>query len=657
MVPENEILPCRGLNLQPIRVHFYVNMPLFLYAEPRLHHYTIVLYIVDVSGIILPSKIIHTNTIEINEESADMKKQYSLKNVKTPELYENVFDFNKIPRIVLDNKIPKVDLPKDYWITCTTFRDGQQARPPYTVEQIVALYSFMHRLGGNNGVIRQCEFFLYSDKDKKAVEECQKLGYKFPEVTGWIRAKKEDFKLVKQMELKETGILTSASDYHIFLKLNKTRKEAMDSYLEVVDAALEEGVLPRCHLEDVTRADFYGFVIPFVQALMKRAEDSKVPIKIRACDTLGFGLPQPETSLPRSVPKIIRGLIEDGGVPSEQLEWHGHNDFHKVLINGEAAWLYGCCAVNGTLLGFGERTGNPPIEGLIMEYLGLKGELLGVNTEVITEIRNYFKEVVKADIPANYPFVGDDFNVTRAGIHADGGIKNERIYNIFDTKKLLNRPIGVSITDKSGVAGIAYWINSFFALKGKAKVDKKKPGIRKVYDRVMQEYANHRVTSISNQEMVKMIRKYMPNLFESELEALKMKARELAYEVIQDAVVSPEVVCMDPPKQVAVLRKVANAHPFIKFIYVTDAKGNKITENVTQRADKGAYKDKFDEFGNFSDRPWFTEAIKKKGVYFTDLYTSKLTGLLCITVSAPIMGSKGKVLGVLGADIRFDSLI
>ena len=586
-----------------------------------------------------------------------MKKRYPLKNVKTPELYEDIFDFNQVPKVVLDNKRPKLSLPKDFWITCTTFRDGQQARPPYTVEQIVDLYSFIYKLGGKNGVIRQCEFFLYSDKDKEVVEECLKLGYRFPEITGWIRARKEDFKLVKQMGLKETGILTSASDYHIFLKLNKTRKEAMDSYLEVVDAALEEGVLPRCHLEDVTRADFYGFVIPFVQALMKRAKKSKVPIKIRACDTLGFGLPQPEASLPRGVPKLIRGLIEEGGVPSEQLEWHGHNDFHKVLINAEAAWLYGCCAANGTLLGFGERTGNPPIEGLIMEYIGLKGKFHGVDTKVITEIGNYFKTAIKTDIPANYPFVGDEFNVTRAGIHADGGIKNERIYNIFDTKKLLKRPIGVSITDKSGVAGIAYWIGNFFGLKGKNKVDKKDPGVRKVYDLVMQEYANNRITSISNQEMVKMTRKYLPDLFKSELEELKMKAKELAYELIRDAVVSPEVVGMDPKKQVTVLKEFVNTHSFIKFIYITDAKGNKITENVTQRIDKGAYKNNFDEFGNFSDRAWFTGAMKKKGVYFTDLYTSKLTGVLCITVSAPIKDAKGKILGILGVDIKFDSLI
>jgi isopropylmalate/homocitrate/citramalate synthase len=586
-----------------------------------------------------------------------MKKKYELVNVKEPQLYAEMFRYDMIPKIVFDDEAVKISPPPDFWITCTTFRDGQQARPPYTVEQIVDLYKLMHKAGGPQGVIRQCEFFLYSDKDKKAVEECMKLGYRYPEVTGWIRAKKEDFKLVKQMGLKETGILTSASDYHIFLKLNKNRQEAMRDYLEVVDVALAEGIIPRCHLEDVTRADFYGFVIPFVQELMKRSEESKIPIKIRACDTLGYGVPYPNATLPRSVPKLIRGLIEDGGVPSECLEWHGHNDFHKVLINAEAAWLYGCSAANGTLLGFGERTGNPPIEGLLIEYVALKGEFNGVDTTVITEIGNYFKRILKEPIPKNYPFVGDEFNVTRAGIHADGGIKNEMIYNIFDTRKMLNRPMGVGITDKSGIAGIVYWVNNFFGLKGEVVLDKQSPGAQKINEWVANEYKNNRITSISDQEMMELTKKYLPELFVSELEILRGKARDLAYDLILTLVQEQDIVSMISEKQELFLEKIADDNPFIRLLYITDTAGKKITRNITQKKDMELYKEKLQEFGDFSDRPWFTEVVKGKGIYFSDLYTSKITGLLCITVSAPILGKDAVVLGVLGIDIKFDDLI
>ena len=586
-----------------------------------------------------------------------MGKKYKLKNVKTPKLYEEIFRYDRVPKIVFDKKSAKPGLPEDFWITCTTFRDGQQARPPYTVEQIVTLYKLMHKLGGKNGIIRQSEFFLYSDKDKEAVDACRKLGVKYPEITGWIRAKKEDFKLVKQMDLKETGILTSASDYHIFLKLGKNRKQAMQSYLEVVDAALAEGIVPRCHLEDITRADFYGFVLPFVQALMERSRQAKMPVKIRACDTLGYGLPFPNASLPRGVPKLIRGLINEGGVPSELLEWHGHNDFHKVLVNATAAWLYGCCAANGALLGFGERTGNPPIEALIIEYISLRGDFYGIDTKVITEIGDYFKKEIKADIPANYPFVGDEFNVTRAGIHADGSIKNERIYNIFDTRKLLSRPIGVSITDKSGTAGIAYWINSFFELSEKKKVSKTHRGVKKIYEWVMAEYENHRVTSISNSEMVEVTKRYLPNLFISEIEALQDKAKELASDLIVDLVKRDEIVSMNPKKQNPVLREVINGNPFIDLIYVTDKKGKKITKTITQRSYSKQYQEKLPEYGDFSDREWFIEAIKSQKVYFSAPYMSRVIDLLCITVSAPVINEEGKVLGILGIDIKVDDLV
>ena len=285
---------------------------------------------------------------------------YGIEDVDEPELLRDIYPYNEVPRIHFDHVIVPLGLSEHIFITDTTFRDGQQARPPYTAEQIANLFDLLHRLGGPNGVIRQTEFFLYSDKDREAVEKCLELEHLYPEITSWIRAAEDDLKLVKSVGLRETGILTSISDYHVFLKLKKSRRQAAEDYLEVVNAALEAGIIPRCHLEDITRADFYGFVIPFVHKLMRLSEDSGIPIKVRACDTLGYGVSYPRAALPRSVPKLIHGLIHEGGVPSEQLEWHGHNDFHKVHTNAATAWLYGCSGANGTLLGFGERTGNPP---------------------------------------------------------------------------------------------------------------------------------------------------------------------------------------------------------------------------------------------------------------------------------------------------------
>jgi isopropylmalate/homocitrate/citramalate synthase len=438
---------------------------------------------------------------------------YKLRNVRKPQLFEDIFLYDEPPKIPFNHRIVPMHPPEEIWITDTTFRDGQQARPPYSVRQIVDLYDMLHRLGGPKGIIRQSEFFLYSDKDKEAVRRCQEKGYRYPEITGWIRAVKEDFQLVKEMGLKETGILTSCSDYHIFLKLKKNRKQAMEGFLEIVRAALEVGVVPRCHLEDITRADFYGFVVPFVQALMRLSEESGIPIKIRACDTLGYGVPYVGASLPRGVPEMIYGLIHYGRVPPERLEWHGHNDFHKVLINASAAWLYGCCAANATMLGFGERTGNTPIEGMVMEYIGLRGTADGMDTTVINEIAEYFREQIGVDIPANYPLVGADFNATSAGIHVDGVLKNEQIYNIFNTAKVLGRPLTVKVTDKSGVAGVTFWVKAHVLPEDRNAIDKRHPGIHKIAQWVEEEYRDKRTTAISDAEMLAQARQHLPEYF------------------------------------------------------------------------------------------------------------------------------------------------
>lgn len=427
--------------------------------------------------------------------------KYSLQDIEDPNLYRDLYPYDDIPKIAFNHRRVPMGMPEEIWITDTSLRDGQQSVEPYSVKQIVDLYKLMSKLGGPYGIIRQTEFFVYSQKDRKALEECQALGLKFPEITTWIRANKEDFKLVKDLGIRETGILVSCSDYHIFKKLKKTRKEAMEGYLATVAQAFEAGVMPRCHLEDITRADFYGFVVPFVNELMKMSKDAGIPVKIRACDTMGYGVPFSEVALPRSVPGIIYGLQHYSDVPSEMLEWHGHNDFYKSVANATTAWLYGASAVNCSLLGIGERTGNVPLEAMIMEYASLRGSLDGMNTTAITEIAEYFKNEMGYNIPSMTPFVGKNFNVTRAGIHADGLLKDEEIYNIFNTDKILNRPASVSISKTSGLAGIAYWINNNYRLSGDKAIDKKHPLVIALKEWVDKEYEDGRQTALSDIEL------------------------------------------------------------------------------------------------------------------------------------------------------------
>lgn len=450
--------------------------------------------------------------IRINNKTNLMEMEaysYEVQDIPDPELFREFFEYTEIPKVAFNFRTSPYGMPEQVYITDSTFRDGQQSREPYTTKQIVEIFKMMSKMSGPKGIIRATEFFTYSERDKAAIRACQELGLDFPQITTWIRAQKEDFKIVKEMGVKETGILTSCSDYHIFYKLGKTRQQAMDHYLSVVHDAFEAGITPRCHLEDITRADFYGFVVPFVRKIQEMAEDAGMQAKIRVCDTMGYGVPYHGTTLPRSVSGIIYGLRQYAGVPSENLEWHGHNDFYKAVANAATAWLYGCGAVNCTLFGIGERTGNIPLEAMMFEYAQLTGGLDGMDTTVITDLARYYEDQIGYTLPVQTPFAGGNFNVTRAGIHADGLLKNEEIYNIFDTNKFLKRPPLVSLNQNSGAAGIAHWINSTYALSGDEAVSKQSGVVEYIKKWIDAEYESGRVAGISGEEVRKKIDEFM----------------------------------------------------------------------------------------------------------------------------------------------------
>ena len=424
-----------------------------------------------------------------------------------PNLLRKDFPYTTVPPIRFEAGAVPQATPERIWITDTTFRDGQQARAPYTLDQIVHLYDLLAQLGGP--VIRQTELFAYTALDREAIAACQ--ARPGPEVTTWMRASLDDLQLVRQTGVQETGILASASDYHVYLKMNRTREQAAADYLRVVSAVVDAGIRPRVHLEDLTRADLDGFVAPLVTSMQAIGRQAGVPVKFRLCDTMGFGLPWPEAALPRGVPRLVQYFTKSLGVRPEHLEWHGHNDFHRGEVNTVAAWLYGCAAANGSFFGFGERTGNPPLEALVIDYLGLTGDDEGIDTRAISRAARYFADQLGTPLPANYPFAGAGFNVTSAGIHADGLLKNEEIYNIFDTMRLLDRPLGITVNDRSGVAGIAYWVNTSFGLAAGTKVEKDDPRIVAIHREVQRQYEAGRTTGFSPDEMRALARLHFGN--------------------------------------------------------------------------------------------------------------------------------------------------
>ena len=127
----------------------------------------------------------HTNLLELEEH------MYPLVDVDTPNVFRNLFHYDEIPKIAFNDRIVPHNMPDEIWITDTTFRDGQQSRAPYTTEQIVSIYEYLHRLGGLKGKVRQSEFFLYSKKTEMLSIAAWKKGMNFRRLrVGSEQAKK-----------------------------------------------------------------------------------------------------------------------------------------------------------------------------------------------------------------------------------------------------------------------------------------------------------------------------------------------------------------------------------------------------------------------------------------------------------------------------------
>ncbi|MBK8138256.1 MAG: pyruvate carboxyltransferase [Chloroflexi bacterium] len=389
-------------------------------------------------------------------------------------------------------------LPREAWTTETTHRDGQQGGLPLTAEQSLRIYDILCAFTGVSGAIRQAEFFVYRPSDRAALEGALERwhGGAPIEPTTWIRASVKDVELIRTLGVRETGMLASASDYHTFHKFKPGgRNQAAQTYLDAVRVTVNAGIRPRVHLEDATRAPM-DFIAPFVSAVQDICAPSGMRPKFRVCDTMGLGLPYEDVPLPRSIPRMIKAM-RALGLDAEDLEFHPHNDTGLVTANCLAAIRAGCAAINGTSLGKGERTGNAPLEQVLLHLIGMG--YFGDDQPDFTQLNDL--AALYADmgepLPAKYPLYGRDAHRTRAGVHADGLNKFWWMYAPFNVPELLGRPLEVSLTKDSGVAGVIFLIKQHLG----QDLSKDDPLVQAVTTWLLGEFDGGRQTSVEWEEL------------------------------------------------------------------------------------------------------------------------------------------------------------
>ncbi len=415
-------------------------------------------------------------------------------------------------------EMPKIELPNvsEIKISDSTMRDGaQMAGVVMTKKHKLRIYEYLHEIG-----IEKLECFLFNERDKNVARKMLDINYEFPEVTGWARAKTEDIDLVLNMDgIKETGILMSVSDSHIFDKIGfKSREEAVDNYLHALNYAVDHGLRVRCHFEDITRADF-NFVKEFTKEIIEISPDAI----IRLCDTLGFGLPFHDSPLPYNIPKIVKEL-KDIGV--KNIETHTHDDFGLGIANSLAGYWYGANWSNLTFLGIGERAGNSELEKILLFLIWRVKGFEKYNPKKLVEFARYMEKEVRIFVPRNKAIVGKNIFAHESGIHTAGVIKNPFTYEPFPPELVGGKRI-LMIGDTSGTEVIRKKVEEITEeLMGiKVRVDKKDPRIIAIYNDIRKLYdLEGRTSCISDDEMKKYVEKYF--LFEPVADVLETDKNE-----------------------------------------------------------------------------------------------------------------------------------
>lgn len=406
-----------------------------------------------------------------------------------------------IPPIPLESSPAEIpaDGPRTHpkRITDTTLRDGAQD-PCFAIfpnEAKVKYFDLLHEMDNGTGVIDNVEVFIYQKRDRWTLEKLLERGYDYPRVTAWTRANPKDIRDLVQIsggKITETGMLASCSDHHLFDRLSfRSKEEAAEKFLAPILTACENGITPRVHLEDATRADIEGWVIPFMQRVMAETEGKAL---FRICDTLGIGSPDAYAALPFGIPRLVSVLLKESGA---RLEFHGHNDFGCAAANSMAAFRYGCQRVNAGFAGLGERTGNTALEQVLVNYIRQYGDP-GLKLEALTEIADLIRTEV-VSIPGKQPIIGSDIFSTQAGLHQTGIQRQAQapgglIYLPYDPRIVGRREAELNrIGSLSGMDGIISLLNQHREASGSQEppFTGVSRTVKHVYDRVHEAYDGH----------------------------------------------------------------------------------------------------------------------------------------------------------------------
>jgi methanogen homocitrate synthase len=304
-------------------------------------------------------------------------------------------------------KTPLLDIE----ICDVTMRDGEQM--PGVVFRADEKQDIARRLDEIGIEVIEAGFPVVSRAEKNAVKDICNLRLN-AKISALSRAVKQDVDAALDCGVDVISVFTATSELHLKHKLHLSFSEAASAALETLEYAKEHGLIVRFSAEDCTRTDFDALKDLYREAEEHGADYISVP------DTVGI-------MNPRTTYYMISELKKVVSIP---ICMHCHDDLGLALANALAGAEAGAKQLHTTVNGIGERSGNTPLEELLV---ALKLHY-GVGKYNMTKLKDLSKMVESfsgVSVAKNKAVVGENAFAHESGIHVAAVLEEPRTYELY----------------------------------------------------------------------------------------------------------------------------------------------------------------------------------------------------------------------------------